>query len=246
MDQEVDNSHTVIGGRLKIDWRILANLTVFANVGGGDYVSVVDMFESASTALHIGQYVHTYVGFDFRWDMSRSSLSVSGGWRGERDPVDVDGDLDEGWRQKEQVAHGEAKLNLFLGGPWTLHATFLHEWRTKRELVSTGFGFDLTELEYNRGTHIVGIDWAGILSFSVAFEYDTDPGLAYNGDETGVYFNDEMWKYHGWGQVKWFIRKNLILSVLGGTQRGGLKCVGGVCKILPPFAGVKTELVFRY
>lgn len=244
IDQEIENSHTVAGARLKVDWRILTNLTIFANVGGGDYVSLLDMIRHAQgekddPAHHIGRYLHLYLGGDHRWDMSRSSLSVSAGWRDEIDPKDFDHPYD-GWHEKKRVVHGEARLNLYLGGPWTIHATFLHEWRMKRELVN----FRLDKLFYHRGTHIIGLDWAGILSFSAAFEYDTDPAFSYQGDETGAYF--DMWKFHGWGMVKWFIRKNVILSVLGGTQRGGLKCVGGVCKMLPPFAGVKTELVFRY
>ncbi len=241
LDQEIENSHTVIGGRLKVDWRIIPSLTIFANIGGGDYVSVVDIIRHETDAwftqdpLHLGQYLHVYGGLDLRWNLSRSSLSLSGGWRGERDPRMMS-DMDQGWHEKKRLVHGEARLNLYISGPWTLHATFMHEWRMKREI-----GGDVL---YHRGTHVVGVDWAGILSLSAALEYDTDPAFEYSGDRSGMYW--DLWKFHGWGQVKWSIRPNLIWSVTGGTQRGGLKCVGGVCKTLPPFAGVRTELVFRY
>jgi hypothetical protein len=242
LDQEIENFHTVVGGRVKVDVRLLSTLSLFANVSGGDYVSVVDVIRHRTRdereddpPLHLGQYLHVYGGLDVRWDLNRSTLSISGGWRGERDPEDVS-DPDLGWHRKKVIAHGEAKLNLYLTGPWTLHVAFLHEWRTKREVHG--------DVEYNRGTHIMGVDWSGVVGVSVGFEYDTDPSLAYPGEESGPYY--DMWRYHGWGRVRWVLREDLVLSVMGGTQRGGLKCVGGVCKILPPFAGVRTELVFRY
>ena len=28
-----------------------------------------------------------------------------------------------------------------------------------------------------------------------------------------------------------------------GTQRGGLKCVGGICRIYPSFAGYRLEIL---
>ncbi len=232
MDQEVDNTNTVVGGRLKLDWRILPTLSVFGNFGGGDYVSIADMVRHQADAgdpalLHKAQYLHAYGGLDLRWSQNRSSFVVSGGYRVEREPNERE-DLSVGWKMHKSLIHGEAKLNLFLHKDWNLHATFLHEHRTKLKLNDD---YDYVHFGYEWGTHILGIDWAGVLDVSGGFEYDTDPLTA---------------DWYGFGMVKWFIRKNLIWSVFAGTQRGGLKCVGGVCKIVPTFAGVKTELVFRY
>ena len=39
---------------------------------------------------------------------------------------------------------------------------------------------------------------------------------------------------------------NVMLHGVFGTQRGGLKCVNGVCRTFPPFAGARAELVIRY
>ncbi len=233
MDQEVDNSNSVLGGRLKLDWRILPTLSIFGNFGGGDYVSVADMVRHSdddgnAKLLHKAQYLHAYGGLELRWSESRSSLVISGGYRVEREPYERE-DLSVDWKKYKSLAHGEAKLNIFLHKDWNLHATFLHEHRTKLKLNDTTF--DYYEYGFEWGTHILGIDWAGILDVSGGFEYDTDSLTP---------------DWYGFGMVKWFIRKNLIWSVFAGTQRGGLKCVGGVCKIVPPFAGVRTELIFRY
>jgi hypothetical protein len=217
----------VAGGRLKIDWRILPSFSVFANAGAGDYVSLRDVIEDKDgDPHHVAQYLHVYAGLDFRWNLNRSNLVLSGGWRSEREPRDFE-DLEQGWRQKKRLAHWEGKLNVYVGGPWTVHLSVLHEWRMKRELEN----FRLQPVDYHWGTHIVGVDYAGKVSLSGAFEYDTDKAT---------------YDWYGWWQIKWFVRENLILAFLGGSQRGGLKCVGGVCKMVPAFAGVRTELVFRY
>ncbi len=240
IDQEIENTHTVIGGRLKVDWRILPSFTAFVSASGGDYVSVHDLIHASKpsmggNAFHVAWYMHTWGGVDWRWDLMRSNLVITGGWRTEREPEDPDYPGQE-WRERKRIVHGELKLNLFLGGPWTLHISLLHEWRMKRELK----GFALRQVDYHRGTHIVGVDWAGKLSLGVAVEYDTDSIVA---GKDG-FESPDAWFV--WGQVKWIVRDWLILSVLGGTQRGGLKCVGGVCKNVPSFAGVRTEVVFRY
>jgi hypothetical protein len=226
IDQEVDNTHTVMGGRLKIDWRVIPTLTIFGNIGGGEYVSLAELVGSRTEADTLGQYLHGYGGVDWRFMDNRSTLVVSGGYRAERKPKPVD-ELD--WTYSKYIGHAEAKLNLFLHRDWTLHATALHEQRMKKLIGIKD--------RYMWGTYILGVSWAGTLDVSGGFEYDTPV----KGKTTDVHQG-----YFGFGVVKWYIRSNLIWSVFAGTQRGGLKCVGGVCKMVPAFAGVKTELVFRY
>ena len=229
IDQEVDNNHTVLGGRLKVDWRVIPTLTIFANVGLGDYVSVADLVrkKTATQKKSLAQYLHAYGGVDWRFMDNRSTLVISGGYRTERKPDILEEDLV--WEHSKEIGHAEAKLNLFLHRDWTLHATALHEQRMKK--------LPTEKDRYMWGTYILGVSWAGKLDVSGAFEYDKPV----KGDPTDVHPG-----YYGFGMVKWYIRSNLIWSVFAGTQRGGLKCVGGVCKMVPAFAGVRTELVFRY
>jgi hypothetical protein len=46
------------------------------------------------------------------------------------------------------------------------------------------------------------------------------------------------------GQMKF--GDDVILRFLFGEQRAALKCVSGVCRFFPAFAGARTELVIRY
>jgi hypothetical protein len=40
----------------------------------------------------------------------------------------------------------------------------------------------------------------------------------------------------GYGSVK----------LLYGAMRGGLQCISGMCRVLPPFEGFRTELSLRF
>ena len=48
------------------------------------------------------------------------------------------------------------------------------------------------------------------------------------------------------GIIAWEATDDITVRATAGTQRGGLKCVAGVCRIYPAFAGVKTEVVGRF
>ena len=36
------------------------------------------------------------------------------------------------------------------------------------------------------------------------------------------------------------------VTATGGSQRGGLKCIAGICRWFPPFAGGRLEVVTRF
>lgn len=63
------------------------------------------------------------------------------------------------------------------------------------------------------------------------FEYTTKIGLP------TYYFN---------GSILYRITQKNIIKVLVGEQRGGLKCVSGVCRVFPAFEGARAELTLRF
>ena len=42
------------------------------------------------------------------------------------------------------------------------------------------------------------------------------------------------------------LEDSLQLSITAGTQRGGIKCINGVCRDFPEFAGGRAILVGRF
>jgi hypothetical protein len=62
-------------------------------------------------------------------------------------------------------------------------------------------------------------------------------------------YSDRATSVHTWfpnGSVEWKFTDAGSLKAFGGYQRGGLKCVGGMCRMLPDFDGAWIQWVQRF
>jgi hypothetical protein len=87
---------------------------------------------------------------------------------------------------------------------------------------------------YQRGSLFVGVDWVDIGGLTAEFGYDnqnTMPGANH-------YFIAGIGVVH--------INDNAQIRATVGTQRGGLKCIAGICRQFPEFAGGRIEAVARF
>lgn len=92
----------------------------------------------------------------------------------------------------------------------------------------------LKELYYVRGSNFFGINhrsWGGL---TFEWGYDTQN----RSEEIQNYFfaGILVLKYEDWLESRTML----------GTQRGGIKCIAGVCRDTPAFSGVQTQLVARF
>jgi hypothetical protein len=67
--------------------------------------------------------------------------------------------------------------------------------------------------------------------FSQGFEYTSLAGLP------ATYFN---------GSVRYNFRSDSSVVLFVGQQRGGLRCVSGVCRVFPAFEGARMEVTVRF
>ena len=45
-----------------------------------------------------------------------------------------------------------------------------------------------------------------------------------------------------WGaEVEWKLGQRSALRVFYGSNKGGVKCAGGICKFFPPFEGLRID-----
>ncbi len=92
----------------------------------------------------------------------------------------------------------------------------------------------LDEREYIRGSSFAGLELTGYGALTYEFGYDTqDP-------------SEDVRNYFHAGIASWNINDELQLRATVGTQRGGLKCVNGICRDYPSFAGASAELIGRF
>jgi hypothetical protein len=134
-----------------------------------------------------------------------------------------------GWRDETQgdrdvksMVHGEMDYVQPVGGGYALHVADTTEYRT------------FNDENYFRGSTFLGLEKSGLGSFTLEWGYDTQ--------NTSTEVRNIFWA----GILGWEATDDITVRATGGTQRGGLKCVAGVCRIFPAFAGVKTEIVGRF
>lgn len=123
--------------------------------------------------------------------------------------------------QVKSMIHGELDLTKSFAREFSLHLVSNNELRT------------LQERRYGRGSTFAGVEWSGHGSFTLEFGYDTQNPSP---EVRSVFFA---------GILALDLIDALRVRLTAGTERGGLKCVAGICREFPPFAGVRSELVFR-
>ncbi|HEY0839526.1 MAG TPA: hypothetical protein VGD74_05020 [Vulgatibacter sp.] len=125
----------------------------------------------------------------------------------------------DGYVQKT-MEHAETDWVQSIGGPWALHLTVGHEQRT------------LDEKGYMRGTTLIGFDRAGWGSLMAEVGYDTQNPKTQQAFLAGVL---------AWTAADWMTLKAIV-----GSQRGGIKCIGGVCRDFPAFSGARMEATLQH
>lgn len=118
------------------------------------------------------------------------------------------------------MVHGETDWVQALNSTYSFHLTVAHESRT------------LLQRDYIRGTTLIGFDRAHTGSLLAEIGYDT--------------FNAQTQQAFLAGIVAWNATDWLILKGVVGSQRGGIKCIGGVCRDFPAFSGGRLEATLHY
>ncbi len=89
---------------------------------------------------------------------------------------------------------------------------------------------------YKSGHFIASADYNHIYSASIIWDTSDDPGLV---DETG--------KMQNWlsGEISLKPIDGLWIRASYGKEKGGVRCTGGVCRVLNPFEGYRMALEWR-
>jgi len=112
---------------------------------------------------------------------------------------------------------------LALGGPYSLE---LQGWHRRRHQTIGGPGSPWSE-----GDELLGFEYAPHWSVAVGFSYDTNPAVPPS------YVN---------GQLGYRLSSDSSVSLFVGQRRGALRCVGGVCRVFPPFEGAALDVTLRF
>ncbi len=132
-----------------------------------------------------------------------------------------------GYREERQddeafktMVHGETDWVQEVAEGYSIHVTVAHESRT------------LLERDYLRGTTLIGAEKLRLGSLTAELGYDT--------------FNERTRQLFLAGHLTFEPREWIRVRTVVGTQRGGIKCVGGVCRDFPAFAGGRLEATVKH
>jgi hypothetical protein len=137
-----------------------------------------------------------------------------------RDLTLADGSLSRLFYTEGYLRH-ELLLPLFGDFSWSL--TGRHRRRAQAE---GGPGVPWLE-----GEEVLGLEWAEHSSLGLGVEYDTRPGVP------DTYFNVE---------VSHRPTNDSRIALFAGQRRGAQRCVGGICRLYPPFEGVRLDVALRF
>ena len=219
----------VDGGRLRTDYRLTHQLLLYAqgiyaftkseiNGGGCDETGRnVSAIGAASTSNRVWDGLG---GFEWLFDQDRSHFFA---WAGGRDDTKVNGEF------YYRELHANYTFTKYVAGPYSLELTGRHRIRKEenQNIRDAAIGSEY----WRQGEHYTALKVAPKWVFSQGIEYTTQLGFP------TYYFN---------GSVLYRLTSESNIRVFAGQQRGGLKCVSGICKVFPAYSGARIELTLRF
>jgi hypothetical protein len=224
LDTEYEGFNTcVTGGRLRPDVALSRVVSVYA--WAGYYQTFAESVANENCEVSKAtrnRVLDTAVGVELRSRDRRSKADISVGSRvdnADRELLTDQGPTHVFYRE----VYTRHQVTWALGGPFTLD---LQGWHRRRHQTLGGPG-----VPWNEGDELIGLDYAPHWSVAAGFSYDTNPAVP------PTYFN---------GQVGYRITSDSSVSLFVGQRRGALRCVGGVCRVFPPFEGASLDVTLRF
>ncbi len=92
-----------------------------------------------------------------------------------------------------------------------------------------------------QGITTTALQWGPKLNLAFGFEYDQNPAFP------DVYFNGQVrYELDGEGSLLPWKAGPSHVALFAGQRQGGLRCVSGVCRVFPPFEGVRLDLTLGF
>ncbi|HEY4156736.1 MAG TPA: hypothetical protein VGM29_01520, partial [Polyangiaceae bacterium] len=224
-DTEFENFNTCVsGGRLRSDVRLSSALSAYA--WAGYYQSYAESVANDACAVsrnNENDVWDTASGFEIHSVDHHSKADISVGARFDDTPralATLPGS-DSHVFYRELYSRHQARVDL--GGPLSLE---LQGWHRHRHQTVGG-----PVAPWSEGDELLGLDVAPKVWLAAGFSYDTNPAVP------PTYVN---------GQIGYHLSSDSSLSLFVGQRRGALRCVGGVCRVFPPFEGASLDAVLRF
>ncbi len=166
-------------------------------------------------AAHRRDVIHIFAGFEKKFQET-GWLNVLAGYRAERTDSLVF------YYTHGRTLHGQSNFSY----PLTK--------RLSLELDVEGKTFDGQHHDYDEWRSFLSLHDSPHWVATVFFDWTDDPEILF-------FKNKKRW---GGIQCEYRFGKAASLRVFFGSNKGGVKCAGGVCRFFPPFEGLRIDCLF--
>lgn len=128
-----------------------------------------------------------------------------------------------------------AYLSYRLGDAWVVSG--VSEFQTATVTSFNQNGNELGGFDFESAHGIISVDWRAKVSVSVVWDYTSDPTQV---DENGQ-------PIQNWvsGEISVRPSQRFQFRASYGSEKGGVRCTGGVCRVINPFEGARITLEVR-
>jgi hypothetical protein len=223
VNAEVTDNTSVTGGRLRADYN-------FGELGTVELLAFVNYAYFYNWAKGDHRIHDPYVGVELQWQEGQGHLHVSGGVRREdnRDKGQV-------YRQDVHVEF-DVEQRLSKSHSLKINGQYL---RRQRQLLSLD--------EWSEADVTLNYKWSPRLAVGLTYERQEDPSIISARLQTATHDEPALGACNYLsGAAQYYFTPSTYVAVRVGSARAGLKCINGVCRLYPGFAGAQLSVVARF
>ncbi|RLB54896.1 MAG: hypothetical protein DRI34_11400 [Deltaproteobacteria bacterium] len=225
-EMEIANNRSVAGGRLRLSWRPGGGGTLLEAAGAG--------FWARATAVAQDRYWIYNVWLTAEQSFLRSGLARC--ILGLREEVPL-----AGGGLAKHLVYLYTSASIPLWGRHSLELSGNNWWEHKHNTTLD------SSTDFVKGEWSLGWSWSPLLTASVLVGYDSESS---GSRQLEIFYTpaggSPIRQVFLAGDIMLNFSGRVILRLLAGQLRGGAKCINGLCRIFPPFAGVKLETTVRF
>jgi Family of unknown function (DUF6029) len=218
----------VTGARDRFDYRFTPTMLGYATFGyfvsksenpsgSCDQLGRSTADEKSATTNHV---TDASLGVEWRFDSDKSILFANINARNDVTGTNV---------AYYQELAAQYSLTKYIAGPYSIEFAGRHRYRSQEG--ENRRGLDQVAEPWWQGEHQNALKIAPKWVLSQGFEYTTQLGFP---------------TYYVNGGVLYRFTSNSNIRVYAGQNRGGLRCVSGICRQFPAFSGARVELTLRF
>jgi len=213
----------VSGGRTRADVALSGTAAVYAWVGYYETFDESVANDQCTVSSQTRNRVwDTAAGFELHTTDRRAKAELSVGSRADDSDREIATNAGESHVFYREL-YSRHQASSALGGPYSIE---LQGWHRRRHQTVGG-----PDAPWSEGDELIGVDYAPHWSAALGFSYDTNPAVPL------TYVN---------GQLGYRPTSDSSVSLFVGQRRGALRCVGGVCRVFPPFEGAALDVTLRF